>query len=118
MGLTVNAKSYVADGWDTSSVRFQGPLNTVSVVDRILQKVTPPKPTVEFSGMARFQVKLNRTLTLTGAKTPSGLATVDMNFSVPVGCSDADRDALCADLGAYVASAAFKAALKALQPSG
>jgi len=118
MALAVNAKSYVADGWDTNSVRFQGPLHSTSVVDRILQKITPAKPTALFSGLVRFQVKLTRTHTLTGAKTATGNSTVDINIARPVGISDADTDALVADLGAYIASAAFKAALKSSQPNG
>jgi hypothetical protein len=39
-------------------------------------------------------------------------------FTFPVGISDADRDAYCNDFGAYIASAAFKAALKAGQVNG
>lgn len=45
MALTVNAKTYTPDGWDVNSVRFQGPANTGSVKDRLLQKKTEPKPT-------------------------------------------------------------------------
>jgi hypothetical protein len=118
MALTLNAKSYVADGWDTNSVRFQGPAHSTSVLDRLLQKITPAKPTALFSGLARFQVKLTRTHSLTGAKTATGNSTVDINIARPVGISDADSDALVTDLGTYIASAAFKTALKTSQPNG
>ena len=118
MALTVNAKSYTADGWDQNSVRFQGPANTTSVKDRMIQKKTDAKPTDVYSGTSRFQVKFTRTHSLTGAKTTSGDGSADLQFALPVGISDADRDAYCADLGAYVASAGFKAALKAGQTNG
>lgn len=118
MALTVNAKSYTADGWDTNSVRFQGPAHTTTVVDRLVQKKTDAKPTSLFSGLVRFMVKLTRTHTLTGAKTTTGNSTVDINIARPVGISDADSDALVADLGAYIASAGFKTALKSGQTNG
>lgn len=118
MALTVNAKSYVADGFDTNSVRFQGPANTTTVVDRLIQKKTDAKPTSLFSGLVRFMVKLTRTHTLTGAKTDAANSTVDINIARPVGISDADSDALVADLGAYIASSAFKTALKTGQTNG
>lgn len=118
MALTVNAKSYTADGWDTNSVRFQGPSHTTSVKDRLIQKKTDPKPTDLFSGVARFQVKFTRTHTLTGAKTPTADGYSDHNFALPVGMPPADIDAYCNDVGAYFASAAFKAALKAGQTNG
>lgn len=118
MALTVNTKSYTADGWDQNSVRFQGPAHTTSVKDRLLQKKSDAKPTDLFSGVSRFQVKLTRTHTLTGAKTPSADGSADLNFSLPVGIPPGDVDAYCNDLGAYIASAGFKAALKSGQVNG
>lgn len=118
MALTVNAKAYTPDGWDVNSVRFQGPNNTGSVKDRLLQKKTDAKATDQYSGNSRFQVKMTRTGTLTGAKTAVGDRIVDLNFSYPVGSASADIDSDCADLGAYIASAGFKAALKSLQTNG
>jgi len=118
MTITVNAKSYTADGWDNNSVRFQGPSNTTSVKDRMLQKKSDPKPTALFSGVSRFQVKLTRTHTLTGAKTTSADGSCDLNFALPVGIASADVDSYCADLGAYIATAGFKTALKTAQTNG
>lgn len=118
MSLTVNAKAYTADGWDTNSVRFQGPAHTTSVKDRLIQKKTDPKPTDLFSGISRFQVKAVRTHALTGAKTATADGSMDVNFALPVGMPSADIDAYCNDLGAYLASAAFKAALKSGQTNG
>lgn len=118
MALTVNAKSYVADGYSTDSTRFQGPAKTVSSKDNLIQKKTDPKPTDAYSGNSRYMVKLTRTHALTGAKTVSADGAVEVNFSLPVGISSTDVDAYCNDLGAYIASAAFKAALKTLQTTG
>lgn len=118
MALTINAKSYTADGWDTNSVRFQGPAHSTSSKDRVIQKKADPKPTELFSGVARYQLKFSRTHTLTGAKTPTADGGMDINFALPVGMASADIDSYCADAGAYIASAAFKAALKAGQTNG
>lgn len=118
MALTINAKTYTADGFDTNSVRYQGPGKTMSVKDNLIQKKVDPKPTDVFSGVARYTLKLARTHALTGAKTASADGSVTIDFAMPVGISDADRDAYCADLGAYIATAGFKASLKALQVNG
>lgn len=118
MALTVNAKSYVADGFDTNSVRFQGPAKTMSTLDNLTRKKADPKPTDVFSGNARYTMKLSRTHTLTGAKTTSSVGSVTIEFVLPVGITDADRDSYCADLGAFMATAGFKADLKALQVNG
>lgn len=118
MALTVNAKTYTADGWDNNSVRFQGPAHTLSVKDRLIQKKTDPKPTDLFSGVSRFMVKIARTHTLTGAKTAVADGSVQTDFTLPVGMASADVDAYCNDLGAYFASAGFKAAVKSLQTNG
>lgn len=118
MALTVNAKAYTADGWDQNSVRFQGPAHSTSVKDRLIQKKVDPRPSDLFSGTSRFQIKLTRTCILTGAKTPMADNYVDVNFANAVGTAAADIDTMCADLGAYIASAAFKAALKAGQTNG
>lgn len=118
MALTVNAKSYIADGFQADSVRFQGPANTTSVKDVLIQKKYAPKVTSTSSGNVGFLLKASRTHALTGAKTTVGDGSVDLRFTLPVGISDADRDAYCADIGTYIASAAFKAALKSLQVNG
>jgi hypothetical protein len=118
MALTVNAKAYTADGYDKDSVRFQGPAHTVSAKDRLVQRKSDPKPSALYSGNARYNVKLTRTHTLTGAKTPTGDGFAQLDFQLPVGMPSADVDAYCADLGAYIATAGFKAALKAGQTNG
>jgi hypothetical protein len=118
MSLTVNAKAYTVDSISGSTFGFQGPANTVSVKDRITQKSVPPKPTATFSGNSRFEVALYRTHTLTGAKTTTADGSTKIAHVFPVGVSSADIDAHCNDLGAYIASAAYKTAVKNGQANG
>lgn len=119
MALTINAKSYVADGFSPDSVHFQGPANTTTVKDQFIQKrYATRSKSMSFSGFKKFLLKLARTHTLTGALTPVAEGSVQVLFDLPVGISDADRDSYCNDLGAYIASVGFKAALKAEQVNG
>lgn len=118
MPLTINAKSYVADGFTSDAVHFQGPAQTTTVVDGVIQKRYAPKPTPSSSGKSRYLFKLNRSFTLTGAKETVGAGAVELVVTVPVGISDADRDAMLTDVGTYIATAAFKAAVKTGQVNG
>lgn len=118
MALVVNAKNYVADGFTADAVHFQGPAQTTTVVDGLIQKRYAPKPTPSSSGKNRYLLKLNRTATLTGAKEPVGLNTVEVLITCCVGTADVDRDALLVDTGIYIATAAFKASVKTGQTNG
>lgn len=115
MSLTFNAKVYTADSYGTNLVGYIGAAKTVSVKDDLKLGRTAPKPTAIFSGVGRTMAKLTRTLTLTGALTPSGEAIVDISVSVPVGTSSGDVDALLNDMGALVSSASMKSHVKAQQ---
>lgn len=114
MPLTVNAKVYNADLYKENLIGYKGPLATVSVKDDIRLSRVAPKATSLFSGVGRANAKLTRTLTLTGAKTPTGDSIFEINGSVPVGAAGADVDIICNDLGSYVSSAAFKTLVKNL----
>lgn len=118
MALVVNAKSYVADGFQADSVHFQGPGKTSLLKDDIIQKRYAPKPTVAFSGNLKYLCKLSRSHALTGAKTVTGDSGVELLITRPVGISDADSDLLLTDLGAYIASPAFKAMVRTQQVNG
>lgn len=118
MSLTVNAKAYTVDSINGSAFGFQGPAHTTLVKDRLVQKSTPAKPTALFSGIQRFTVSLFRSHTLTGAKTTTSDGSVKIEFALPTGISSPDVDSYCNDLGAYIASAGFKANLKAGQANG
>jgi hypothetical protein len=115
MSLTINAKTYTADSFQQNIVGYNGPAKTVSVKDDAKLYRTIPKPTAVFSGVGRTTAKLTRTLTLTGALTPSGEGIVEINVSVPVGTASADVDSLLNDMGAFLASATFKTHVKSQQ---
>lgn len=113
MSLTVNAKSYTADSIAANAVGYVGPAHTFSVKDDLRISRVLPKPTATFSGVARQAFKLTRTHTLTGALSTTGESITEISHSIPVGTSTADVDTICADLGAYIASAAYKTMVKA-----
>ncbi len=115
MSLTVNAKTYNGDSFGGNIVGYSGPAHTLSIKDYIKLARTAPKPTVSFSGVGRTSAKLTRTLTLTGALSPSHDGILDASVSVPVGAASADIDAMLNDMGAFIASASFKAHVKAQQ---
>jgi len=112
MSLSVNAKTYNLDSNTVNYAVYAGPLNTLSVKDVVKLSRTPAKPTAQLSGVSRTDAKLTRTLTLTGALTPAHDAIGDFSMSVPVGAASADIDAILNDMGAYIASAAFKTHVK------
>lgn len=115
MSLTVNAKTYTADQYGSNAVIYYGPAHTLSVLDDIRMGRVAPKPTSVFSGVGRTSAKLSRTLTLTGALTPSGLVILESSVSVPVGAASADIDSVLNDMGAFIASATYKTHVKGLQ---
>lgn len=115
MSLSVNAKTYNSDRVSPDSVVYNGPARTLSVVDDLAMRRTYPKPTSAFSGVSKASCKLTRTLTLTGALTTTGNAILEINVSVPVGAASADIDTLLNDMGAFLASASYKAHVKTPQ---
>lgn len=117
MSLSINAKTYTADNYGANAVSYVGPAHTLSVLDDVRVARTAPKPTALFSGVGRTSCKLTRTLTLTGALTPTGSAILEINVSVPVGTAAADIDTLLNDMGAFLASATYKTHVKGLQIS-
>lgn len=117
MSLTVNAATYNTDSFAANQIGYIGPAKTVSVKDDVKLSRTAPKPTSTFSGVGRTSAKLTRTLSLTGALTPTGDAIVDIQVSVPVGYTAANIDTLLNDMGAFLASASFKTHVKSQQIS-
>lgn len=117
MALTINAKTYTADSFQQNIVGYIGAAKTVSVKDDVQLKRIAPKPTSVFSGTGKTQAKMTRTLTLTGALTPTGDVILSIDVSLPVGAASADVDTLLNDMGAYLASASFKTHVKSQQIS-
>lgn len=112
MTLSINAKTYTGDSYQSNSVGYTGPNHTLSVKDYAKLSRVAPKPTVTFSGVGRTDAKITRTLTLTGALTPTWDAILDISVSVPVGFTGADVDTMLNDMGAFLASATFKTHVK------
>jgi hypothetical protein len=112
MTLTVNAKTFSADSQSPNSVGYTGPAHTLTVKDYVRLARVAAKPTATFSGVARTEAKLTRTLTLTGALTPAHDAILAIQVSIPVGAASADIDAVLNDMGAFLASATYKTHVK------
>lgn len=115
MSLSVNTKTYNLFAVAPNLVGYSGPANTSSVKDRINIGRTAAKPTSTFSGVVRSDCKLTRTLTLTGALTPTGDGILEIKTSIPVGAAAADIDAFLDDMGAFLASATYKTIVKSSQ---
>lgn len=107
MSLTPGAATFTADSYQKDSVAYIGVLKTNSVKDDIILRRTSPKPTPVFSGVARSGFKFVRTLTLTGALTPTADAIFDVNVSLPVGAAPADLATITALFAAMCAEADF-----------
>lgn len=105
MSLTVNAKTYAPDSFGVNTVSYIGPDKTNSAKDDLSLRRVEPKPTAAFSGVSRASAKLTRTLTLTGALTPTGEAILEINASMPVGAATADVEEMLDDLAAWAATA-------------
>lgn len=115
MSLSINAKTYTQDGSGLNSYQYIGPSKTVSVKDDVRLARTAPKLTAVFSGIGRTDAKMTRTLTLTGALTPTGDAICEISVNVPVGFASADVDTLLNDMGNFLSSATFKTHVKSQQ---
>lgn len=117
MSLSINAKTYSANSYGSNSVDYNGPGKSASVKDNALMRFVSPKPSAAFSGVTRAYCTLTRTLTLTGALTPTGDLAVKVEVMVPVGASGADVDAALNDFGAFLSSATYKTHVKTPQIS-
>ncbi len=115
MSWTFNSKAFTLDSYVAANAAlYYGPAHTLSLKDDLRLGKVAPKPTTVFSGVGRSSFKLTRTLTLTGAETPTGDAIIDINISAPVGAAGADLDTLVTDVAAAVAHANFKLIVKNL----
>lgn len=104
MSIVVNTKTYANDVPSSKdSQPYLGPAHTLSIKDKFDLFRTAPRASKEFSGMARSRARLVRTVTLTGALTPTGDITIDVNINVPVGAAGADVDTAMTDFSAALA---------------
>lgn len=103
MTITVNTKSYDLDSYlSKDAVRYAGPSSDFQTVDTIDLKRTAPKPTKDFAGVARSQLKLTRSMTMTDGSKFS--AIFDLQVSVPVGAAESDVDSIIADLASLLSA--------------
>lgn len=107
MSLTPGAATFTADSFQKDQVGYVGVLKTVSVKDDIVLRRTAPKPTSTFSGVSRCGAKFTRTMTLTGALTPTADLIFDVSVSVPVGVDPTALATATALFAALVAEADF-----------
>lgn len=113
MALTVNATTYTLDSYPSAnSALYYSSAHSATNKDDFRIARVAPKATSTFSGVNRQSFKLTRTHTLSGALTSTGESITEMSFSLPVGISAANVDSICADLGAFFASAAGKTMVK------
>jgi hypothetical protein len=105
MAITLNTKSYQQDATlSKDAVRYTGPDSDFQTIDALDLKRTAPKPTKDFAGVARSQLKLSRSVVTsseTGTKWP---AIFDVQVSIPVGATEADVDNILADFAALFAA--------------
>jgi hypothetical protein len=112
MSITINSKVFALDSSVQNGATYAGPSQSLSVRDSFGMSRTAPKPTSTYSGTARTESKLTRTVDLTDALTPTGLASLNITSALPIGMSDADIDTLAADLASLAATTGFKNLLK------
>lgn len=104
MSVTLNTKTYDVDAYlSANKVRYTGPAEALGVKDRFDLGRTYPKPTADYAGNARSQVKF--VATLTDGTDEVGDAIVDIRIQVPVGVASAEVDALLDDAGDFLLSA-------------
>lgn len=115
MSLTISTKAYEADAAvSANQIPYKGPAHTLATKDRLDLYRTEPKGNAVFSGVGRSRAKFVRTLALTGAKTTSGDAIIDISMSMPVGASTTDMDNLVNDVASLFGLAATKLLVKNL----
>lgn len=112
--MLLNTRTYTEDRVNPDSVRYVGPANTLTISDTFEMKRVYPKPTSTFAGVARPTAKRVKTVSLNGDAATPGDMISQFGGSIPVGTSDADIDAMCADWAAFFASNEAKALCKKL----
>lgn len=107
MSLTPGAATFTPDSYQKDTVGYIGVLKSNSVKDDIVLRRVAPKPTAVFSGVARSGLKFVRTMTLTGALTPTADLIFDVSVSVPVGVDPTALSTAVALFAAMMAEADF-----------
>lgn len=110
MSMTINAVSWTQDTFESpNKVRYTSPAHTFSVKDLITLARTAPKPTADFAGVARAEMKRTKTVTLADGSKADAIITI--SCSLPVGISATDADALRDDVGDWALEGSYSGAL-------
>lgn len=105
MALTINAKTYSNDVSRSSDImRYLGPGHNLSANDFVDLGRTAAKPTADYAGKGRTRFKLTRAAT--NGTDALGDIIVDLAISIPVGTQESEQDAILADVGAWIVTAA------------
>lgn len=112
MSIPINTKTYTANKFNGTTVGYFGPGQSALAQDKVSMSCTESFGNSAYSGDVRATVRFIRTLTLTGAKSPTGEAYVDIPVKIPKGAASADIDALLNDAGAFLSSADGKTFVK------
>lgn len=110
MALSVNAKTYTQDlPLGPDAVPYNGPNHDDDTVDRIVAKRTAPKPTADFAGVGRSEVKLTRTGTDGTSTIGNMIVTIACSF--PADVQSSEKELMLTDLAAWLASSEADAVL-------
>lgn len=112
MAITINTKTYTPFKYQGASVAYTGPDNSALSQDKAFMSVSETAERSDYSGDVRAVVRFIRTMPLTGAKTPTGTAYLDVPIKIPRGAASADIDELLNDAGAFLSSADGKTFVK------
>jgi len=103
MSITLNTLAYSQDVPLTpNKVPYTGPDHTYTTKDLLVLGRVDPKPTATYAGNARYEVKRTKTVELNGDSSDLADAIVTVSFSLPVGMSSTDVDALRDDVGDFL----------------
>lgn len=112
MSLIFNTKTYTADAFEKDTVGYIGSAKSVTIKDDLKLTRAAANPSATFSGQGKSEAKLTKTLTLTGAKTPTGDIILKCQVFSPVGAAGADIDSALNDFGALISGADVKTFVK------
>lgn len=105
--MQFNSKTYSLDSLTSNAATYSGPQQSLSLRDQLVLSRQRIKTAASYSGNSRGNATLARTVSLTNAATPTGVAALACDNTIPVGTSSADVDVLIADFRGFVASDEF-----------
>lgn len=112
---TINTRTYTFDGSTGDSARYVGPAHTFSTADVFELARVYPKPGRNGDlGVARPTLARRKSVVVNATTGERKDAIARISGSLPVGMTSTDIDAMCDDLGAFIASADGKALFKSL----